>query len=113
MEGDIKNLNTLCSGIESEYLLLDLSRCKGIERLSNLFRNAKRLKVVTICGLDTTKVRDISYMYNGCESLVVTGIEGKKFNNIDCIEGIYNGCEMLRSIDMSNIKLKGADSLRK
>lgn len=113
VEGDIKDLSTLCSEILSERVRLDIRNCKSLRRLSNLFRGAKNLKSVEIVGLERLKyVTDISYMYLWCGSLEDSGIDGVEMDNVRSISHLFKGCKSLRYIDISNIKTSGLVSTK-
>jgi len=71
----------------------------NVTNMSNMFYNSEILSLPDISNWDTSKVKDISYMFSECSSLIKLP-DISKWNTVNIVdmEGIFNKCYSLESL---------------
>ena len=71
--------------------------------LRNFFKNCKALETISnLENLNTTKVTDMSYMFNGCNNLSSLDLSYFNTTNVTNMKHMFEGCKALTSLDLTN-----------
>ena len=71
--------------------------------LRNFFKNCKALETISnLENLNTTKVTDMSYMFNGCNNLSSLDLSYFNTTNVTDMKHMFEGCKALTSLDLTN-----------
>ena len=71
--------------------------------LRNFFKYCKALKTISnLENLNTTKVTDMSYMFNGCQNLSSLDLSYFNTTNVTNMKHMFEGCKALTSLDLTN-----------
>ena len=74
-----------------------------ITNLNGLFEKVTQLYSINIINLDTSKVIDMSYMFNNCKKLKeIKGINNFNTNNVTKMNSMFQACNELSYLDLSN-----------
>ena len=73
-----------------------------LESCKNIFIQLTTLLEIDLSYLDTSKVTDMSYMFNGCGNLEKINFGNIKTNKVENMENLFHYCKKLNSIDVSN-----------
>ena len=79
------------------------NNCPSVTSFKSLFSYANNMKTLTFAqGMDTSKIKSMFYMFEGCGSLV--SIDLSSFNTSNCTDfcGVFANCRSLVSIDLSS-----------
>ena len=70
--------------------------------LRNFFKNCKALETISnLENLNTTKVTDMSYMFNGCNNLSSLDLSYFNTTNVTDMYSMFKGCSALTSLDLT------------
>lgn len=75
------------ANVDSSYLFADLQSLTNIQGLENL---------------DTSKVTNMSHMFNGCSNLTSINVSHFNTSNVSSISGMFWNCSSLTSLDVSS-----------
>ena len=71
--------------------------------LRNFFKNCKALETISnLENLNTTKVTDMSYMFNGCNNLSSLDLSYFNTTNVTDMSGMFYDCKKLSLLDLTN-----------
>ena len=71
--------------------------------LRNFFKYCKALETISnLENLNTTKVTDMSYMFNGCQNLSSLDLSYFNTTNVTNMTHMFEGCKALTSLDLTN-----------
>ena len=71
--------------------------------LRNFFKNCKALETISnLENLNTTKVTDMSYMFNGCNNLSSLDLSYFNTTNVTDMSGMFYNCKKLSLLDLTN-----------
>lgn len=66
------------------------------------FSGLRKLKtIIGIENLNTSEVKDMSFMFDGCSSLTELNVSGFNTANVEDMAGMFADCSQLESIDVS------------
>ena len=66
-----------------------------------MFIRCESLKTLDISKWDTSKVTDMSYMFNGCKLLEYLNLSGWNISNVISMSEMFHGCESLKKLNIS------------
>ena len=71
--------------------------------MSHMFANSTYLTDLNLDNWDTSKVKDMSYMFSSCESLSYINLNNENFDtrNVIFMNGMFQYCYSLTSLDIS------------
>ena len=70
------------------------------------FGNKSNIKTITKMQLDTSKVNDMSQMFNGCSSLTTLDLSNLNTSNVTSMVEMFSGCTSLTSLNLSDLNMK-------
>lgn len=70
------------------------------------FGNKSNIKSITKMQLDTSKVNDMSQMFNGCSSLTTLDLSSINTSNVTSMVEMFSGCTSLTSLNLSDLNMK-------
>ena len=73
------------------------------ENCAGLFDNMTNMKKADLSGADTSKVTDMSSMFNGCEKLASVNVSGWDTSKVTNMTWMFANCEALKTLDLSGI----------
>lgn len=65
------------------------------------FNDMPELRVLDLSGVDTSNIRDMGCMFDGCESLTSLDLSGFDTSKAEDMFSMFYGCESLTSLDLS------------
>ena len=82
---------------------LDRWKTTSLETTDGMFAGCNTLVSVDLSGWDTSKVRDMSQMFESCASLKsVSGLNGFDTTKVLSFREMFYGCRSLQSLDLSS-----------
>ena len=89
--------------------LTKLRIIKGIENLNtsnvkcmaDMFDGCSSLTSIDVSGFNTSDVIDMGGMFSGCSSLTSIDVSGFNTSNVEGMVGMFEGCSSLSNIDLS------------
>ena len=118
------------SGTELVGLFSGLYELESIEGLTNLDtsnvidmsymfaslnkNDIGKLKTLDVSGFNTSKVRDMRYMFEGCSELETLDVSGFDTSNVTDMSGMFSFCYALNDLDLSKFntsKVKDMDQM--
>lgn len=66
-----------------------------------MFTYCNNLRSADLTGLDTKKVKDMSYMFNRCSNLVEINAKSLNTSNVENMNAMFQECKSLKNIDVS------------
>ena len=92
-------LFAIASQIESIDLSgLDTSK---VENMSGMFDSCRALTAIDLSGLDLSRVMDMGSVFTDCSSLVTIDLSGCNLSNVTDVGGAFAGCSALASLDLT------------
>ena len=99
--------------------LTKLRSIKGIENLntsnvksmSDMFDGCSSLTSVDVSGFNTSNVKDMGGMFFGCSSLSNIDVSGFSSSNVKDMGGMFNGCSSLSNIDVSRFNTSNVENM--
>ena len=81
----------------------DLNGCdtSGVKNMSDMFEGCYFLESVEIGGFDTSNVTNMGCMFSSCESLTTIDLSGFDTSNVTGMYNMFSECESLKTIDLS------------
>lgn len=67
------------------------------------FKGWQRLHIVDLSGLDTSKLTDMSSMFEECENLDTLNLSGVNASNVTNMSRMFFRCNSLKSLDLSGL----------
>lgn len=74
--------------------------------MSEMFDHCWALKNLNVSGFNTQNVTDMSYMFEGCSSLKCLDVSKFDTHNVTDMSYMFMGCSSLTSIDISGFKMQ-------
>ena len=81
---------------------LDTSR---VTDMSCMFQSCSNLESLDLSGLDTSRVTDMSCMFDGCSSLESLDLSGLDTSRVERMYRMFHGCSALTSLDLSTLDM--------
>ena len=100
--------NTIkCSKTKECILDLDINKVTikfdgEIVSCKRMLNDLSNIIEIDLSNFDTSKVKDMSYMFNNCKFLEKITFGKIKTSKVENMEGLFHNCEKLISIDLSN-----------
>ena len=79
---------------------LDTSRVRD---MSWMFVGCKSLTGLDLSPLDTSKATDMSWMFRDCSSLTSLSLNGLNTSKVRAMSSMFNGCSSLTSLDLTGV----------
>ena len=76
-----------------------------------LWSSAANLKKVSADGINTSKVTDMSYMFENCTSLTDINVSSFDTSAVESFEGMFSTCKSLTSLDVSGFDTSHASKM--
>ena len=82
------------------------------ESMIGYFADFNKMTSIDLSALDTSEVKDMNYMFDGCSSL--TSLDASKFDTsqVTDMSGMFGGCISLTSLDLSNFDTSNVTNMR-
>lgn len=98
----------------------NLKSIKGLENLntskvtnmSSMFQDCSSLTSLDLSGFKTDKVTDMSSMFNGCSNLTSLDLSGFNTENVNKMGSMFRDCSSLTSLDLSGFKTENVGDMR-
>ena len=93
---------------------LKLKEIKGINNfitinviyMNSMYQCCKELVNLDLCNFNTSKVTDMSFMFNGCLKLKeIKGINNFNTINVTTMRAMFQNCNELEYLNLTNFKL--------
>lgn len=97
-------VNTPTLDASSNMLYLDSWSNEAPTSIS--FGNKSNIKSITKMQLDTSKVNDMSQIFNGCSSLTTLDLSSINTSNVTSMVEMFSGCTSLTSLNLSDLNMK-------
>ena len=99
--------------------LTKLRIIKGIENLNtsnvkcmaDMFDGCSSLTSIDVSGFNTSNVKDMGGMFSGCSSLTSIDVSGFNTSNVKDMGGMFSGCSSLTSIDVSGFNTSNVEGM--
>ena len=91
---------------------LDLSgfNTSNVTTMCELFDSCYELEsLILSADFDTSKVKYMNYMFNGCESLISLDVSGFDTSNVIDINELFKSCKSLTLLDLSNFDMSNVN----
>ncbi|MBR2548039.1 MAG: DUF285 domain-containing protein [Eubacterium sp.] len=88
-----------CSSDIKRFKVLGTVHASG--SLKNMLNHASNMTSVDMAGLDTSKVTDMSHMFDGCISLKMLDLSGFNTSNVINMNHMFDYCINLKTLDLS------------
>ena len=89
---------------QGEYVVIQNLDVSLIENLSALFYNITNgVKSLDLSGWKTSNIKDMSFMFYGCENLKSLDISGWDTSNVEDMGAMFGNCINLKSLDLSGL----------
>ena len=73
-----------------------------VEELSNLFQDCTQLESVSLASFDTSQLKNADYLFYGCKALKSVDLYRFDTTSVTSMIGMFNGCSSLRTLDLSS-----------
>ena len=91
------------------YSMSELTEIRGINNLNttqvktmgSMFNGCSSLTSLDLSGFDTSNVTDMSFMFNYCSRLTSLDLSGCNMSNVMSMSSMFRGCISLTSLDLS------------
>ena len=98
MEGMFK----LCKKLK-EIIGLEKFNTKNVVNMAGLFYECNELKYLDLSNFDTSNVKYMDLMFNGCCKLKnIIGLNNFITNNVELMTGMFQSCFVIENLDLSN-----------
>ena len=87
---------------------LDTSNVKD---MSYMFNSCRALTTLDVSSLDTSNVTDMGHMFSGCNSLTSLDVSGFDTSNVTNMATMFSGCNSLISLDVSGFNTSNVKSM--
>ena len=97
------SINNMFYGSPVEVIDTSKWNAKNITRMDSMFRTCGNLKSVDLTGIDTSKVTNMSFLFDGCEKLAnIKGLSGFNTSYVTDMTGMFAGMNAITEFDISN-----------
>lgn len=87
------------------------NNCPSVTSFYKLFSNALYMKTLTFAkGMDTSKIKSMTYMFSSCVSLVSLDLSSFNTSNCKSFDTMFYDCSSLVSLDLSGFDMSNATS---
>ena len=106
-----------------KYWFKGLTNLQGIDNISNLntskvtnmsymFDGCKNLTNLDFSSFDTSNVSNMQNMFSGCESLVNLNLGGLNTNKVITMYNMFGGCESLTSLNLNSFDTSNVSNMQ-
>ena len=111
-DSDVMYLPEDCSSLFFDFCFLqslDISKAdtSRVTNMSEMFNKCEALQTVDVSGFDTSNVTDMSFMFNYCSSLQTLDLSEFDTSNVSNMYGMFNNCSSLQTLDISGFDMSG------
>lgn len=93
-------------------VIVDASFKDSPKSLKNWFKDFTALKTVEgLENMNTKKVKDMSYMFNGCSKLKTADFSNFNTDQVTDMSYMFNGCSAMTDLDVSSFDTKQVEDL--
>lgn len=97
------SINNMFYGTPVEVIDTSKWNAKNITRMDSMFRTCGNLKSVDLTGIDTSKVTNMSFLFDGCGKLAnIKGLSDFNTSNVTDMTGMFAGLSAITELDISN-----------
>ena len=93
-----------------EVDLSNLDTSKVVD-ISSLFNGCSNLKTINVDNLNTSKVKNMSEMFTNCNNLKEIDLEDIDTENVENMSNMFFGCFNLEKLDLSNFKTSKVEDM--
>ena len=92
---------------------LDLSKVdtSKVGDMGWMFQGCQSLQTLDVSGFDTSNVRNMNLMFFGCSSLQTLDISGFNTSNVTGMHGMFESCSSLQALDVSGFNTSKVTSM--
>lgn len=96
-------INNMFYGTPVEVIDTSKWNAKNITRMDSMFRTCGNLKSVDLTGIDTSKVTNMTFLFDGCGKLTnIKGLSSFNTSNVTEMTGMFAGLSAITELDISN-----------
>lgn len=100
------------SNLELKVRSIEIAKgVKASEKCSELFKGFENLEEVDISNLDTSQVRNISWMFYGCKSMTSLDLSGLDLSGVVNYADMFRNCTALKSLILPNTNSSNATNM--
>lgn len=83
-----------------------------VTNMSGMFQGCTSLKTLDLSSFDTSKVTDMHCMFDGCASLTKLDLRGFGTGNVTDMRRMFKDCKSLKTLDISSFDTSKVTSMR-
>ena len=97
---------------QGEHVVIQNLDVSLFENLSGLFYNITNgVKSLDLSGWKTSNIKDMSFMFYGCENLKSLDISGWDTSNVEDMGAMFGNCINLKSLDLSGLDTSKVENM--
>ena len=81
------------------------------ENSGSFFKDFSEVKIIKFNNIDTSVVKNPTYMFQNCTSLTEVDVSKFDATNFTYISGMFSGCKALKSVDLSSFRPSNLTSI--
>ena len=86
---------------------------KGVVARSLSFHDLSKVRSIDLAGLDTSKMTDMSSMFDGCSSLASLDLSNFDTSNVADMSSMFSYCSKLKTLDVSHFNTSNVTNMNR